>query len=291
LEEGQQRTPATLREFEYAVRLFVELHGDTPITDIRRRHVREFREAMQSIPVRRSGPLLKATLPELVEWSKQNEAPRVSPATVNKLLAAAQALTGWASDNGLIPDDHPWANPFSKMLLQDEASDREPWEMGELRTLFRSPVYASNARPKGGRGEAAYWLPLLGLFTGARLGGLASLAVGDVTMDEETRITILRIVEDEERGHHLKTVSSRRVVPVHHELVKLGFLDVVERRRVQDGERATVFPLLTQGPKGGYGEGWSNWFGHYIRSIGINNRAGRFHSFRHGSRTRSVRRV
>jgi integrase len=168
------------------------------------------------------------------------------------------------------------------MLLEDEASDREPWEMGELRTLFRSPVYASNARPKGGRGEAAYWLPLLGSFTGARLGELASLAVGDVTTDEETGITILRIVEDEERGRRLKTVSSRRMVPVHHELVKLGFLDVVERRRVQDGERAAIFPRLTQGPKGGYGEGWSKWLGRYIRSIGINNRARVFHSFRHG---------
>jgi hypothetical protein len=45
---------------------------------------------------------------------------------------------------------------------------------------------------------------------------------------------------------------------------------------------ARLFPLLTPGSKGGLGEAWSKWFGRYIRSLGITNRASVFHSFRHG---------
>ena len=37
----------------------------------------------------------------------------------------------------------------------------EPWQIDELRLLFSSPVFVDGARPKGGRGEAAFWLPLL----------------------------------------------------------------------------------------------------------------------------------
>lgn len=86
----------------------------------------------------------------------------------------------------------------------------------------------------------------VGLFTGARLGELGPLAVNDVVTDEATGITYLQITEDEAKGRTLKTVSSRRVIPVHSLLVKLGFLSkLVERRRSKDGESAVLFPLVT----------------------------------------------
>ena len=209
--KAKPRGPATLREFDYAVKLFGEYHGDLPLVEVTRSMVRGYREALQSIPVRRSGNLLKAPLPELVAWSnKHPECARLSAASVNKLLAGPQALASWARDNGLIPDDGPWTNPFSKMLLDRAEPEREPWDVSELRLLFASSIFTANARPKGGRGEAAYWLPLLGLFTGARLGELAPLTVGDVVKDEATGVTVIRIVEDEARGRRLKTASSRR---------------------------------------------------------------------------------
>src|SRR5262249_43974472 len=61
-------SPTPLREFTYAIDRFIELHGDMPVEKIARKHVREFREALQELPVRRAGKLQRATLPELVEW-------------------------------------------------------------------------------------------------------------------------------------------------------------------------------------------------------------------------------
>jgi len=65
----KQPSRSILFEFDHAVRRFIELHGDLRIVDIRRSHVRQFREALQAIPVRRSGALM-GTLPELVERAK-----------------------------------------------------------------------------------------------------------------------------------------------------------------------------------------------------------------------------
>jgi integrase len=283
LKKSRRRPENTLREFQYAVDRFTELHGDMSVAKITRKHVREFREALQAMPVRRSGDLRNATLPALRDWANAHpEAKRVSPATVNKVLGGVQAIAVWARDNGIIPDDLPWADPFSNMRLEEDAPNREPWQLEELKVLFSSPVFRQAARPEGGRGEAAYWLPLLGLFTGARLGELAPLTVADVTTDEPTGISTIRVTEDLEQGRRLKNAGSRRVVPIHPELIRMGFLQFVERLRQSSGSEARVFPLLTPGPKGGLGEGWSKWFGRYIRGLGITNRASVFHSFRHG---------
>ena len=61
--KAKQPAPTTANEFEHAVRRFVELHGDLRIVEIKRSHVREFREALQLIPVSRTGALRTANLP------------------------------------------------------------------------------------------------------------------------------------------------------------------------------------------------------------------------------------
>jgi integrase len=281
--KSRNPSPTSLREFTYAIDRFIELHGDLAVMKVTRRHVLHFREALQEIPVRRTGKLRKATLPELVAWSKEHPGARkVSAPTVNKLLGGAQAVCLWARDNGLIPDDLPWADPFANMRLQEDKPTREPWRPEELRLLFGSPVFTKDARPTAGRGDAAFWLPLLGLFTGARLGELAPLTAADVTFDEASQIPMITIREDAEQGRRLKTAGSARVVPVHPELVRIGFLRFVEQAKTTGGRDARLFPLLTPGPRGGSGEAWSKWFGRYIRALGISNKDTVFHSFRHG---------
>src|SRR5205823_4616345 len=102
----------------------------------------------------------------------------------------------------------------------EERSDRDTFEIAELQTLFSCPVFTEGERPKGGQGEAAFWLPLLALFTGARLGELAGLTADDVRVEQQSRIPALYIRERTERGRRLKTSASERVVPVHRELIR-----------------------------------------------------------------------
>lgn len=279
--KAKSPTPSTDREFHNAVQRFIELHGDLRIEDIRRSHVRTYREALQMIPVRRSGPLKTAALPALVEWSEKHPgAPRLQPTSINKLLGGVQAIALWAHNNGFTSDDRPWADPFARMRLDEPEPDREPWKVDELKLLFGSRVYAEGYRPDAGGGEAAYWMPLLALFTGARQGELAPLTVDDVRTDKATGVIYFRITEDKELGARVKTKSSRRVVPVHPELVRLGFLAIVAGRR-KDGPKAQIFPLLKKGVRDGFAESWSKWFSRYLKRIGIPDEGPVFHSFRH----------
>jgi integrase len=95
-------------------------------------------------------------------------------------------------------------------------------------------------------------------------------------------VHFLNIREVVEQGRRLKTAGSARVIPVHHELVRIGFARFTDAVRTSCGSEGRLFPLLTPGPKGGFGEAWSKWFGRFKRGRGITNKASVFHSFRHG---------
>jgi integrase len=87
----------------------------------------------------------------------------------------------WARDKGgMVPDDVPWADPFSRMRLRADEPTRESFTPEELKAVFGGPVFTEGARPAGGKGEAAFWLPLLALFTGARRSELAGLTVDNL---------------------------------------------------------------------------------------------------------------
>ena len=126
------------------------------LTVIRKSHARAFREALQMVPRHRKGKLFAAPLPDLMVWARQHpEAQRVSPGTVNKQLGAVQAIGAWGNDNGIVPDDTPWADPFQKMRVEEEQSERAPLVLSELQKIFdgrpvhSAPVARGSARRRG----------------------------------------------------------------------------------------------------------------------------------------------
>ena len=140
----------------------MQLHGDLLVGQIRKSHAREYREALRDVPIKRfrTGKLRQATLPELAEWGREHpEAPKIAASTINKLLGGVQAVRRWARSADLVPDD--WADPFADLRLDEEESEREPFDTQELRVIFSTPVFTKGERPEGGQGEAAFWLPLL----------------------------------------------------------------------------------------------------------------------------------
>ncbi|MET4120973.1 hypothetical protein ABIB85_007380 [Bradyrhizobium sp. JR1.5] len=64
----RERPEGTVHEYGRAIDMFVQLHGNLSILEIKRSHARTFREALQLVPKARKGSLLKASLPELSEY-------------------------------------------------------------------------------------------------------------------------------------------------------------------------------------------------------------------------------
>jgi integrase len=280
----RQREPApgTLTEYQRAVRLFTELHGDIPVVQIRRSHARQFREALQDVPRIRAGKLLNAPLPELAQWGREHtEVEKISAETVNKILGGVQAVAVWARDNGMVPDDVQWADPFANMRLGKGEVRRggAPFEPAELTAIFGTPVFTEGARPTGGKGDAVFWLPLLALVTGARLGELAGLRASDVAHDPTIEAQCIYITADAKAGKRLKTKQSARAVPIHPQLTEVGFLKFVASQAKARGKDAWLFPEIAPGTTGT--RAFSKWFGRYIGEHGVTDAAKVFHSFRH----------
>jgi integrase len=278
----RSRPDDTVSEYRRAVEMFIQLHGDLPVMAVKKSHALKYREALKEVPQSRSGALLKASLPELSAWSrKYPDAPRVSAGTINKQLGAMQAVATWGYENGVVPEDTAWTNPFAKMRVQGEESERTSFESMELKLLFAAPVFTEHAYPDGGRGPAAFWLPLLTMFNGARQTELAGLTVADVQQEPATSTPLLYITAQASRGKRLKTKASRRVVPIHSQLVRLGFLQFVDDVRKRDGEKAFLFPLIAPDKGRGGVKAYSKWFGRYLRAQGVSDTTKVFHSFRH----------
>ena len=139
----RERPENVIHEYARVLDMFIQMHGNLAIAEIKRSQALAFREALRCVPKIRKGTLLKAGLPELSQWGREHpHAPKVSVATVNKQLGAVQAIANWAYDKGFVPDDVPWADPFRNMRLEEEQSDRGSFDASELQAVFNAPIFS-----------------------------------------------------------------------------------------------------------------------------------------------------
>ncbi len=213
---GKKPSDRTLMEASYAVRRLTEWHGDIRLGDFTRELARDFRDALATVPTRLPDKLKRLPMRELL--AKDLKAyPPVHAATVNKTLTILAAIISHAEAAGRLDAVSGFRNPFGKGMklgINERGEERrQEFSAGDLKAIFGTGVFHNGERPKGGGGEAAYWLPLLALLSGARQGELAQLRVMDLAKDAETGVWHLDI--GTAGGRSIKTASSRRKVPLH----------------------------------------------------------------------------
>jgi integrase len=246
-----ERRPRTVMEVNTTFKRLLECNGDVSVEGLGKSHVIALKDWML--------------------------AQGRSFATVKKALGLLSAVLGLA-----VANDKLSSNPVKGVRLAKpkvEQKSRVPFDADDLRRIFSSPIFTEGMRPAGGKGEAAFWLPHLGLWTGARLEELGQLLVSDVRMEQGCYY--LTISDEPNSGKRLKSASSRRRVPLHPELIRLGFLGYV--RQQGDAGRISLFHMLSRSGGRQLTSGWSQWFSRYLReTVGIGDPRKVFHSFRHG---------
>lgn len=230
-------------------------------------------------------PVGSITKRQVISFKDHLIAEGKSRATVANRINQLRALFRYAVEIDLIPADPSVGVRVPADKRAKEA--RVHYDTEALAALFGGPVHALDARPNRGGGEAAYWLPLLALYTGARLNELGQLRPKDVVQeryrgadDAPLAAWVVRFVEEAEGGLTLKTDSSERRVPLHQTLIDLGFLSYVDDARKAGRER--LFPDLKPDRFGTVTGNWSKWFGAYLRKdCGVADKRVVFHSLRH----------
>ena len=233
------------------------------------------------------GPRDIATLARAdgIEYRKRLQSPEegIASKTAKKEFDWAKTLLNFATV------ELEWLprNPWKGLTIEAQASThREPWADDEVRILFGTELFTAYAIPtntsKAGL-DAAYWVPLLLAYTGARLSEVCQLAASDV--EDIDGIPCLHI-RDISEGQHVKTKAGIRIVPIHSALIGLGFLDYVEA--IREARAAVLFPAIVRDATNGAGAHVGTWFGAYKRELGFTSPGKVLHSFRHAVRSRLV---
>lgn len=117
---------------------------------------------------------------------------------------------------------------------------------------------------------------MIAMTTGARINEICQLGINDIKKEKNIWYYDLN---DEEETKSLKTIKSKRKVPIHSIVLEQGFLEFVKYMKSQKSER--LFTDLTYREDSNYSQKPKNFYSEYIRDIGITDPKKTFHSFRH----------
>lgn len=281
-------SPRTRLAYETTRRVVVEVLGeDTPVRSITRARCRELIETLRWLPrnARKLYPDLDAT--EVAAKSKKAARDDlISPSNINSYLNKLGGVFNWAVKEELMD-----RNPAVGLRVPDATLRRDkrlPFSKSQLRAIFNAPLYTGcrddghgyavpgDHRPRNAR----FWIPLIALFCGLRLNEACQLDVADVRLvDGVACLAITEASQADGTDKRLKTASSARLVPVHPQLLALGFMEFVGKRR--RAREIKLFAEVGLGATGYRSTTFSAWFTRFSGKAGVRSKKTCFHSFRH----------
>lgn len=292
-QETARRSKSSLMAYELPARILrEEFGGNEPLSSITAQRIAFLVEVLRNVPQNASQRYPKLTLREAVAAAeKAGDLRKLKRVSLINYHANIGAIFKFGVAHGMMKEN-PAANPYLRETFGEEgiAEPKAQFTVAELNRLFLAPLYTGciddengyarrgEARPRRGR----FWIPLLALFHGMRCNEACQLHTEDVK--ERDGISFFAIREEGENGEkcdkNLKTKQSRREVPFHPVLIRLGFPEFVAERR-KDTTSPRLFPELAAGGKGYYSNPFSKWFGRFVgKTLGHQVEA-TFHSFRH----------
>jgi len=273
------------------LQLFAEFTGPTrPADSITKADAREWRDALYEMPI--SASQIKEfrgkSMREIIELNRRVGRRTLSKESINKHLSMAGAFFQW-----MVAEGRTSQNVIDGLRIETSRKDskRATFTVAQLQKLFDAPWFTGCAADENIISRMTpgpvkirdwrYWVPLLAAFTGARQGELLQLETSDIRRDDGIDY-ILITDEGDATGKAVKSTHAKRSVPVHSQLIELGFLDYVAKQK-QAGD-VCVFPKLTRNSRGYFNYAQKE-LAKLIDHVGFrpdkNGNKVVFHSFRH----------
>ncbi len=208
---------------------------------------------------------------------------------LNKLGEPAPTITesthsGYINDAVNFVDYCRRRNLASHALIEGLRSDvpnlregvkRRAFVKDEMQKIFNSAYY----RERRYNVSYQYWVPLIAAFTGARVNEIAQLRPTDIKQDDEG-LWYFDITTTDDDGKSLKNEASKRIVPVHSQLLELQLVEYAKSKQAEGA--ANLFNIEPERADK-HGRAPARWFNEdYLRDyLDISDKAVVFHSFRH----------
>jgi len=256
----------TLLVYKVIYQDLIDLIGDKEVKTVSNQDAQTVKKALQQLPSNKNKRAIyrDKTLKQVLKMNvPQNHL--MSVRTINTRLGCYLEIFKWCVKNGYAD-----SNVFEGLSLKDNRNVRDlrlPFSPVDLKAIFNTVT------PNNTTKQWQYWLPVLALFTGARLNELCQLQHQDIK--QVNSIWCISIT-DEGKNQSLKSLSSKRLIPINDKLISLGFLELINNKM----KNKRIFPELTL-RNDRYSHTPSKWFGNIKQKILTECDKKSFHSFRH----------
>ena len=285
-EEADQMNEQGIRDHLNSAKVFIEIIGDKPLGKMTVQDRNRYDDVIKRYPANRTKvPALKGlTIDEIVALGEHEV---IHLKTAKYHSRRANHFINWVAHQEGVETPFILLEKVRIKKAKDFEKVRREFAAEELKTLFNVATYPwPDSRPKNLPNR--FWIPLIGLLSGARLNEIAQLRMNDIV--SEDGIACFNITDRPDRGESnegreyiqktVKTHAGKRLVPIHSRLIQLGFLDYLAESKnkgwvlvFQDLDHAQIK----------YGSLVSKWFARYCDSVGLTDSDLTFHGFRHGA--------
>ena len=186
---------------------------------------------------------------------------KVSRGYLEKRRGYLRKFFAEAKKGGLYLHESPMSQEMaSKKEISAQRRPFKEYTGEDLKVLFSAEYARGMEKPDW------YWIPLMSMYSGARLGELTNLLLHDFEVVDGIKVFFIP---------ESKTVEGRRTVPIHSVLMQLGLWDFVEFLK-EKGETHLLALRPESDRSGSVGEQWAKW----VDRCGIMDKRKVFHSFR-----------
>lgn len=286
---GENITAKTMNKNRAALAIIRRYFGDdVEVAVIDRERLVGFRDTLATLPpnvTKKFGP--DADLAQIASRNTEAGGAVLNRETQTTYLRLANSLFEFAKDRRHVAHNDA-ANLRPKGKATPAQARRRPFAPAQLLTIFSAPIYTGCVDDERGYAKSGpnhprrsrFWVPLIALFTGLRMEEIFQLTPAHVQMGSDNLPFLLISPEMQ-----VKTENGFREVPLHRELLRIGFMEhVAERRRHRDD--ALLFDDVPPASDGYRSTNFSKRFATFLKSLGIKDDPRRtcFHSYRHNFR-------
>ena len=270
-------------EIKYSLSLLIEDFGDIPISSINVEKGTQFKSHLKNFPKNRNKlPKFRDKSFHEIMGMKIKDSERISLVTLNKHIGYVSSFMNWCTIYGYTD-----VNPFKgmKQKIKVRPSDqRNRFSDKELKQIFNKENYIHFTNIENRRYEL-FWVPLISVFSGMRMGEITPLYLDNIKTiqgNHRNNRWCFDILEEPDRpDKKLKTLSSRRIVPIHDTLIDIGFIEFIDLLKKKDPDRKRLFEELPYG-ENGYNRNVTRFFNtRYLPKLGLKTDKKTFHSLRH----------